>query len=247
MTQVRTDAEIDVREFLRPGDHIVVGQACGEPTSVVEALIAQGRDVGDLTAFVATSFSGIFTPESAESFALSSMGAIGALQVDEQGAPPRRDSVPRQSGRPDDRGRGSSAATWHSFRSVPPTPTATTASVLSATTCRPPSRKARVVIAEVNDQVPFTFGEMLPESRIDYAVHVSRPPVEVQPAKDQPRPTRRSPGTPPRFIGDGSVLQIGVGAVPDAILRLLLRPQGSRACTPACWATDWSIWSRPAQ
>src|SRR5207237_1393943 len=42
---------------------------------------------------------------------------------------------------------------------------------------------ARMVIAEVNEQVPFTFGEMLPASRIDVAVQVSRPPVEAPAAK----------------------------------------------------------------
>jgi hypothetical protein len=57
-----------------------MGQACGEPTTLVEALIAQGRDIGGLSAFIATSFSGLFTPETAASFALSSMGAIGALR-----------------------------------------------------------------------------------------------------------------------------------------------------------------------
>ena len=30
--------------YLRPGDHIVLGQACGEPTTLVEVLIEQGRD-----------------------------------------------------------------------------------------------------------------------------------------------------------------------------------------------------------
>ena len=71
---------IDLRQLLQPGDHIVLGQACGEPTTLVEALIAQGADIPGLKAFIATSFSGLFTPESAASFRLSSMGAIGALR-----------------------------------------------------------------------------------------------------------------------------------------------------------------------
>lgn len=219
MTQVRTDAEIDVREFLRPGDHIVVGQACGEPSSVLEALIAQGRDVGDLTVFVATSFSGIFTPESAESFALSSMGAIGALRSMSKAH--RLDVIPChvsqvgpmieagiigcdvafvQVGPADGEGN-------HSFGLV--------SDYVQAAVAR-----ARVVVAEVNDQVPFTFGEMLPESRIDYPVHVSRPPVQVQPGRISQTDeaiARHAAG----YIGDGAVLQMGVGTVPDAVLRLL--------------------------
>ena len=71
---------LDLAAYLKPGDRIVIGQACGEPTTLVEALIAQGGGIGGLSAFIATSFSGLFTPETADSFALSSMGAIGALR-----------------------------------------------------------------------------------------------------------------------------------------------------------------------
>jgi acyl-CoA hydrolase len=81
--------------------------------------------------------------------------------------------------------------------------------------------KARVVIAEVNEQVPFTLGDaVLPASRIACAVHVSRMPVEVPPGKITETDlaiAKIAAG----YIGDGTVLQTGVGAVPDAILRLL--------------------------
>ena len=80
MTAKALPAELDLRQLLKPGDHIVFGQACGEPTTLVEALIEQGHAVPGLKAFIATSFSGLFTPETAASFALSSMGAIGALR-----------------------------------------------------------------------------------------------------------------------------------------------------------------------
>jgi acyl-CoA hydrolase len=80
--------------------------------------------------------------------------------------------------------------------------------------------RARVVIAEVNEQVPFTHGELLPAARIDCAVHVSRPPVEVPPTKigatDEAIARHAA-----AYIQDGSVIQTGVGAVPDAILHLL--------------------------
>ena len=62
MTLVTDAAGLDLARFLRPGDRIVMGQACGEPTTLVEALIAQGKDIGGLSAFIATSFSGLFTP-----------------------------------------------------------------------------------------------------------------------------------------------------------------------------------------
>jgi acyl-CoA hydrolase len=80
--------------------------------------------------------------------------------------------------------------------------------------------KARVVVAEVNEQVPFTHGETVPAAAIDVVVNVSRPPVEVAPArigKTDEAIARHCAA----YIGDGSVIQTGVGAVPDAILRLL--------------------------
>jgi len=61
---------------------------------------------------------------------------------------------------------------------------------------------------------------MLPAARIDCAVHVARMPVEVPPAKigETDQAIAR---TAAAYIEDGAVLQVGIGATPDAILRLL--------------------------
>ena len=79
---------------------------------------------------------------------------------------------------------------------------------------------ARVVIAEVNDQVPHTPGERIAAREIDVAVHVSRAPVSVAAARITDTDAAIAAHAA-RFIGDGAVIQTGVGAVPDAILRLL--------------------------
>jgi acyl-CoA hydrolase len=82
-------------------------------------------------------------------------------------------------------------------------------------------KKARVVIAEVNERVPFTFGDgVLPASRIDCAVQVSRTPVEVPPAKISETDLAIAKIVA-GYVDDGAVLQVGIGATPDAILRLL--------------------------
>jgi acyl-CoA hydrolase len=219
VTVVTDAAGLDLGQFLRPGDHIVMGQACGEPTTLVEALISQGRDIGDLSAFIATSFSGLFTPQTAESFALSSMGAIGALRsmtkAGKLGIIPAHVS---QIGPMITEGLiGCDVA----FVQVSPADAEGNHSFgLIADHVRAMVDKARVVIAEVNDQVPYSFGELLPAARIDCAVQVSRPPVEVAPARigeTDEAIARHAAG----YIGDGAVIQTGVGAVPDAILRLL--------------------------
>ncbi len=219
MTIATDAAGLDLSRFLRRGDHIVMGQACGEPTTLVEALIAQGRDIGDLSAFIATSFSGLFTPQTAESFTLSSMGAIGALRsmtkAGKLGIIPAHVS---QVGPMITQGLiGCDVA----FVQVSPADAEGNHSFgLIADHVRAMVDQARVVIAEVNDQTPYSFGEGLPAARIDCAVHVSRPPVEVAPARICPTDEAIA-GHAAAYIGDGSVIQTGVGAVPDAILRLL--------------------------
>ena len=219
MTHSTDAAGLDLGQFLKAGDRIVLGQACGEPTTLIEAMIAQGGDIGGLSAFIATSFSGIFTPEDADSFALSSMGAIGALRSMSKAH--RLGIIPCHVGQVApliDQGligcdvamvqvSPADADGYHSFGLISDYVQAAVA-------------KARVVIAEINPHVPYTYGELLPVSRIDVAVHVDRPPVEVRSAAISVTDEAIARHCA-EFIGDGAVIQTGVGAVPDAILRLL--------------------------
>ncbi len=217
---VVTDAAgLDLGKFLRRGDRIVWGQACGEPQTLIEALIAQAESIGDLSAFTATSFSGLLTPESVKNFSLSSMGAIGALRT--LTAANCLSVIPShvsQIGPMIEQGIiGCDVA----FVQVSPADADGNHSLgLISDHMQSAVAKARVVIAEVNEQVPYTFGEKLPASRIDCAVHVSRMPVEVAAAKigETDEAIAKFAAA---YIEDGSVLQTGVGAVPDAILRLL--------------------------
>lgn len=210
---------IDLSQILRPGDRIVIGQACGEPTTLVEALIAQGAGIGDLQAFIATSFSGLFTPASVESFRLSSMGAIGALRgMAKAGA---LDVVPVHVGQVGPLIEAGAIPCDVALIQVAPADAEGNHSLgLVSDHVRAAVAKARAVIAEVNEQVPRTLGEAIPASAIDMVIEVSRCPVQVFPA-----PVSETDEAIARhcadYIGDGSVIQTGIGAVPDAILRLL--------------------------
>jgi acyl-CoA hydrolase len=210
---------LDLSQCLRPGDRIVMGQACGEPTALIETLIDQGRDIGGLSAFIATSFSGLFTPEATDGFSLSSMGAIGALRSLTKHH--KLSVVPchvSQIGRMIEEGIiGCDVA----FVQLSPADVNGNHSFgLISDYVQAAVAKARVVVAEVNEQVPFTHGELLPAAKVDYAVRVSRSPVEVPPARIG-GPDEAIAKYAADYIEDGSVIQTGVGAVPDAILRLL--------------------------
>ena len=218
---VSTDAAgLDLRAFLRRGDRIVWGQACGEPTTLVEALIAQAENIGGLSAFAATSFSGILSARAAERVNLSSMGAIGALRT--VAAAGRLGIVPchvSQVGPMIEQGLiGCDVA----FVQVsPPDADGNHSFGLVSDFVEAAVNKARVVIAEVNACVPATRGDaMLPAARITCAVHVARTPVEVLPAPIGANDLAIAKIVA-GYIEDGAVIQVGIGAVPDAILRLL--------------------------
>jgi acyl-CoA hydrolase len=220
MTLTTDLAGLELSKFIRPGDHIVWGQACGEPTTLVEALIAQAESIGQLSGFAATSFSGILNATAAERLNLSSMGAIGALRA--VAATGRLGIVPchvSQIGSMITQGLiGCDVA----FVQVSPPDSGGNHSFgLISDFVQEAVQKARVVVAEVNERVPFTLGDaVLPAARIDCAVHVARTPVEVPPARigDTDQAIAR---TAAGYIEDGAVLQVGIGATPDAILRLL--------------------------
>ena len=217
---IQTDAAgLDLSQYLRQGDRIVFGQACGEPVALVEALIAQGRHIGGLSAFIATSFSGAFTPESADSFSLSSMGAIGTLRSMTKVG--KLSVIPIHVSQVGPMITAGIIGCDVAMIQVSPADADGNHSCgLVSDYVRAAVDKARVVIAEVNAAVPFTPGEMIPASAIDVVVHVSRPPVAVSPAAISATDEAIARHCA-AYIGDGSVIQTGVGAVPDAILRLL--------------------------
>jgi acyl-CoA hydrolase len=220
MTVVTDARGLDLSAFLRAGDRIVWGQACGEPTSLIEALIAQAEGIGGLSGFAATSFSGLLTAEAAAKFSLSSMGAIGALRI--VAASGRLGIVPCHVSQVAPMIEQGLIGCDVAFVQVsPPDADGNHSFGLVSDFIQTAVAKARVVIAEVNERVPFTLGDgVLPAAKITCAVQVARTPVEVPPAKIGENDLAIAKIVA-GYIEDGSVIQVGVGAVPDAILRLL--------------------------
>jgi acetyl-CoA hydrolase len=210
--------ELDLAALIRDGDHIVWGQGAGEPSTLVEKLLEQRRRIGHASIFLGGVRSRrTLKHEHADVLSFTSLGAIGALRgfardgllrivpshlsqiprYFEQGILPA-DAVLVQLSEADERGEYSFAL-GHDFQ-------------LAA------MKRARVVIAEVNDQLPWTWCDGgVDLSRIDYIVRTSRPPVEIkaQPLGAVELEIARHIG---RYIEDGTTIQIGVGAIPDAVL-----------------------------
>ncbi len=82
-------------------------------------------------------------------------------------------------------------------------------------------KSARAVIAEVNDQVPVVFGDTFVHvSEIDAFVENSHPLFESKPAKIGPVEEAIGKNCA-SLIEDGATLQLGIGAIPDAVLAQL--------------------------
>ena len=82
-------------------------------------------------------------------------------------------------------------------------------------------RDAPLVIGQVNNFMPFVHGEgECHASDFDLLVTVDEPLAELQPAPSDPVSSAIAEHITP-FIPDGSTLQFGIGAVPDAVLSTL--------------------------
>jgi acyl-CoA hydrolase len=150
-------APLDLAEFLRPGDRVVWSQACGEPQTLTELLAAQRHCLPEVSCFVGIPAAATFTPARAGRLrfvsycgtggnqALHAVGLLDIVPVHYSqlphllaGGPLAADVVLVQVSAADRDGRHSLGLTDDYFSAALDT--------------------ARVVIAEVNDQVPFTCG-----------------------------------------------------------------------------------------
>jgi acyl-CoA hydrolase len=213
--------ELDFAELIRPGDRIAWGQGAGEPSSIVIKLLEQRHRMGKAAVFLGGVRSArTLMADHADVLRFTSFGAMGNLQAlakanelqvipthlsrihdyFEQGLL-RADVVLVQLSGPNAEG-AYSYGLGNDFQ-------------VAAMT------HARTVIAEVNDQLPWTFCEGgVDLSRIDYIVRTSvRPPfAKPQPLGPVEEAIARHLG---KYIEDGTTIQIGVGAIPDAVMASL--------------------------
>ncbi|MEG0774887.1 acetyl-CoA hydrolase/transferase C-terminal domain-containing protein [Clostridium sp.] len=86
---------------------------------------------------------------------------------------------------------------------------------------KPAAESAKLIIAQVNDKMPRTMGDsFIHISEIDYIVVDNHPIIELQPPKigDIEKAIGENCAS---LIEDGSTLQLGIGAIPDAVLLFL--------------------------
>lgn len=207
---------------IKSGDRVVIGHACSEPVTLVEAMVQNKDNYKDveIVHMVAMGRSEYTKPEMKGHFKHNALFVGGSTRkaVNENRAdytPSFFYEIPRlfkdgiipvdvaliQVSTPDNHG-------YCSFG-------------LSNDYTKPAAEEAKIVIAEINDRMPRTLGDnFIHISDIDFIVESSTELIELSPPKI---------GEVEKAIGencaslveDGSTLQLGIGAIPDAVLLFL--------------------------
>ncbi|PDT89803.1 4-hydroxybutyrate CoA-transferase [Bradyrhizobium sp. Y36] len=212
-------APIDFSGLIREGDLVVCGQATAEPVTLTVALMAQAAQLPPFRMMIGPVFSDTFSAACAPNVAFQSYGVIGnARRLARAG---RLDVIPSNY--------STFCADFASRRhradivlvQLAEAADGRLSASLSNDYVIDAARGARLVIAEINPDAPFTFGAEWPDQvPIHLRVAARRPPVEL--ASPPPDDVARRIAThAASLIADGSTLQFGVGRIPDAILSSL--------------------------
>ncbi len=86
------------------------------------------------------------------------------------------------------------------------------------------AESAKIIIAEVNDQMPRTLGDaFIHVSRLTHIVPVNYPiPEHKMAAEGDSDIVQKIAGHVASLIPDGATMQLGIGSIPDAVLKFLM-------------------------
>jgi acetyl-CoA hydrolase len=211
---------IDFTQVVRPGDTALWTHGAGEPAELVTAMLRARHDIGPFRVVLAgAGYAGTVRPEHADVVGLLGFGAAGSNRA--LAAAGVLDIVPcHLSALP-----ALARADLHADVVIVQLSRHPASGRLSLGACAgyldEAIRTARVVIAEVNDQAPWTYGAAsVDPGDLDVIVETSRPLVRIEtPAVQQVE--RRIGEHVASLVEDGAVLQLGIGGVPAAVLAAL--------------------------
>lgn len=206
--------------LVRAGDHVMWGEGAGEPPTLARMLIESAGEIGPLTLFLGFGNSRALAGDPPASIRFRSYGALGTTRALAKAG--RLEVIPEHIGMlPQliDRGHlRCDVALIHVSPAGPDGRHSLGASVMHMASA---IHRARIVIAEINDRMPFTFGHAsIGAEDIDYAIHSSMPLGEEAPVSPSPVDEAIARNAC-AYISDGATLQSGIGAVPDAVAAAL--------------------------
>jgi acyl-CoA hydrolase len=208
--------ELDLARWIRPGDGVLFSQACAEPVDLVDRLIEQSSAIGAVRVFCGLTWREVLADPAADSLEVVSYGALGRLSRVAARRPVRL--VPCHfSALPGLFAARALPGDVALVQVAPPDADGRCSLGVDPSYMADALPHARVVIAEVNDRLPATRGAWIDHDAIDVAVPTSRALIEAP----QGRATETDERIADRIaalIADGDTIQLGVGALPEAIL-----------------------------
>jgi len=211
---------LDLSELIRPGDGVLWGQATAEPQTLVEAFLAQRAAYPGASVFLGINYSGAVRAEHADRLRFTAYcGAGHNRKLIDAGI---ADVQPQPYSRFGDLIRaGRIRADVVLVQVSPPNTDGEHSLGMSAEYLVPALAQARAIVAEINDQVPWTHTERtLRASDFALSVASSRAP-STAPGTTPGALERRIAAHAAPLIPDGATLEFGLGTLPDAILAAL--------------------------
>ena len=212
--------QLDLSRYIRAGDGVIWGQVAGEAQTLTETLVQQRAAIGKFEVFLGGGWTRTLQPEHADCITFRGMGPAGTHR--RLAAAGLFDPMPFQISQSEKLiTRGIIKCDVVLLQVSPPNARGEYSYGLTGDYLPAAVRKARVVIAEINRQVPFTHcASPLTAADIDFAIETDRPTVQV-PAAAPTDTDRAIANHVSHYITDRATLQVGVGALPDTLLPLL--------------------------
>jgi acyl-CoA hydrolase len=208
---------IDLRRFIRAGDGVWWSQTSAEPTPLVSALLDQVDGIGPVRAFVGMTWNSRLTTQLPDSLTVVSYGALGELRALSKAG--RLEVIPcNYSALPRMFERGELPHDVGFVQVSPPDADGMCSLGVGVDYIADAIEHTRVVIAEVNRRMPSTIGSAkIPLSRFAATMETDRPLLELVPAAASRTETEIA-RLVASLIEDGDTLQLGVGALPTAVM-----------------------------
>ena len=211
-------------ELIKSGNRVVIGHACAEPSYLVDAMVANAESYHDveIVHMVAMGKAGYAQPGMESHFRHNALFVGGTTR--KAVAEGRGDYTPCFFYRiPSLFTNGSLPVDVALVQATPPDENGNMSLGISVDYTLPAARAAKSVIVQVNHELPRTGGDScinVSDANIAAIVEHDAPIIELAPPKigDVERAIGANCAS---LIHDGDTLQLGIGAIPDAVLLFL--------------------------
>lgn len=210
-------------KFIKPGNRVFIGSACGEPQDLVRALVDSGADAEDTELLnVLTMGVAPYTDPKYSSRFRANAFFIGNSVRDAVGQA-RADYTPIFFSQiPSMFKTGRIPIDVALIMVSPPDEHGFCSLGVSVDMTRAAAQAARLVVAQVNSYMPRTLGSSFIHVRdIEYLVEHNEPLLEWPVITERDSITARIADNVASLVSDGDTLQLGIGRLPDAVLSSL--------------------------